>query len=83
MSGRRCCDEIDRRCAVMAERKADLTVVVRENRRRLAGHRARQDGGRAVRRERERMVVPTEQRGLEEDRKNADKGGAAPPYGRP
>jgi hypothetical protein len=53
---------------VMAERKADLAIVVHQHGGRRVGWH--QDGRRAARRKRERMVVPTEQRRLEEDRKN-------------
>ena len=44
------CKEVDRGRPVMAERKADLTVVVRLSRRRIAAWRVRrQDGRRAMR----------------------------------
>ena len=66
---------------MMAERKADLAIVVRQHRVRGAGWR--QDGRRTTRRKRERVVVPTEQPGLEEDRKNAEKRDPTARRGRP
>src|SRR6516164_4992265 len=72
-TGHRRRDEIDRGSGVMAERKADLAIVVRQHRRRRADWR--HDGWRAASRKRKRVVVPTEQRGLEEYRKNAEKCG--------
>ena len=73
-AGHRCREKINRASGVMAERRTDLAIVVRQGRRRVAARRAgRQNGRRAARRERERMVVPTEQRGLEKERKNAEK----------
>jgi hypothetical protein len=66
----------------MTKRKADRAIVVVQDRRRLAGYRVRQDGGSATPRNQKWVMVPSEQRGLEEDRKNADKRNAAPPYGR-
>lgn len=75
-AGHRRCDEIDRRGAVMAERKADLAIVVDQSRNFVAG--GRHDGWRGPRRERKRVVVPTEENSLQKDRKNAEyRGGVA------
>jgi hypothetical protein len=64
--------EIDRGGAVMTECKTDRTIVVGEDRRRVAVVRAgREDGRRASRGKRWRVVVPTEEERLEEDRKSA------------
>jgi hypothetical protein len=66
-------DEVDRGGTVVAERKADLAIVVDHDGRRLADWRTDcQDGRRAVRRKRERVMVPTEQRRLQHDRKNGE-----------
>jgi hypothetical protein len=70
MAGWRRCSKIDRGGAVMAERETNLAIVVRQDRRRGAGWR--HDGRRAARRKRERVVVPPEQRGLQQDRKYAE-----------
>jgi hypothetical protein len=78
-TGHRCREETDRGGAVMAERKADLAIVVGQDRRRGAGGRGGHQGcGLAARRKRERVVVPTEQHRLEEDRKNAESRDPAP-----
>ena len=66
-------DEIDRRGAVMAERKADLAIVVRQDRRRVAACRSgREDYRIAARRKPKRVMMPSEQCRLQEDRKNAE-----------
>jgi hypothetical protein len=66
--------EIARSSAVMAKRKANLAVVVRPRRRLVAGgHTSRQDAGRAPQGKRERVMVPTDQHRLQEDRKNPEK----------
>ena len=74
-------DEVDGGGTVMAERKADLAIVVGQDGRRGAGWR--QDGRRAARRKRERVMVPTEQRRLQEDRKNGEKPGSTARRRRP
>jgi hypothetical protein len=75
-SGRRCRDKVNPASDVMAKRKTELAIVVRQQRRLVAAQAGRQNGRRAARREplvrcglyprgsRERMVVPTEQRRL-------------------
>jgi hypothetical protein len=71
-------NEIDRGGAVMAEREADLAIVVRQDRRRGTGWRGgRQGGRRAARRKRKRVVMPTEQHRLQEDRENPESGDPA------
>ena len=78
-TGRRCREEINRGSGVMAECKADLAIVVRQDRRRGAGWRGgRQGGRRAARRKRKRVVMPTEQHRLQEDRENAESRDPAP-----
>ena len=58
---------------MMTERKTDRTIVVGEDRRRVAVVRAgREDGRRAPRGKRRRVVVPTAEEPLEEDRKSAE-----------
>jgi hypothetical protein len=59
----------------MAERKADLAIVVDQSRNFVAG--GRHDGWRGPRRERKRMVVPTEENSLQKDRKSAKHRGPA------
>jgi hypothetical protein len=63
----------------MAERKADLAIVVDQSRNFVAG--GRQDGWRAHRGEGKRVVVPTEEDRLEEDRKSTEQRGPAPHRG--
>jgi hypothetical protein len=64
---------------MMAERKADLAIVVRQDRRRGAGWRGgRQGGRRAARRKRKRVVMPTEQHRLQEHRENTESRDPAP-----
>jgi len=76
-TGRRRRDEIDRGDAVMAERKANLTIVDRHARRRMAGWGPDTRNGKGTpRRERERVMVPREERRLQEDRKDGEKRGA-------
>jgi hypothetical protein len=74
-AGHRRRGEVDRGGAVMAERKADLAIVVDQSRHFLAD--GRQDGWRAPRRKRERVMVPSDQRRLQEDRKNTKQRGPA------
>ena len=63
-SGRRRRDKINRASGVMAERKTNLAIVVRQGRRRMARWAGRQDSRRAARRKRYGVVVPTEQRSM-------------------
>ena len=72
MTGRRCREEVDGSGAVMAEREADLAIVVRHSRGR-GRLGAPPNSRRAPRRKRKQVVVPGEQRGLQQDRKNAKK----------
>jgi hypothetical protein len=58
----------------MAQRKADLAIVVRQDRRRVAACRSsREDYRIAARRKPKRVMMPSEQCRLQEDRKNAEK----------
>ena len=57
----------------MTERKTDRTIVVDEDRRRVAVLRAgREEGRRASRGKRRRVMMPTKEERLEEDRKSAE-----------
>jgi len=72
VSGRGCRNEVDGSSAVMAEREADLAIVVSPSGSFVARCRGRrQESGRAGGREWKRVVVPGEQGCLEQDCKNA------------
>ena len=63
---------------MMSEREADLAIGVGPPGSFGAGSRRRHHDGRIPRREWERVVVPSKQHRLKEDRKNAKESGSAP-----
>ena len=74
--GRR--DKLSGSGAVMAEGKADLAIIMGPTGRFGTRCRCRQDGGRASRRKRMRVVVPGEECRLKDDCKNTEQRGPAP-----
>jgi hypothetical protein len=68
------CEKLDRSSAVMAEREAELAILVRRCRDLIAGCRRRCDGsGRPSPDWGVGVMVPGTEHGLEEDRKDAKK----------
>src|SRR5437870_11866340 len=72
MTGWRCREKIDGCGSVMDQREADLAIVVNRCWRLRA---ARRGDDRSPRRERQRVMVPSEEHRLEENRKDAEKCG--------
>jgi len=73
VSGRGRRNEVGGSSAVMAECEADLAIIVGPSRSLVAGCRGGgQESGRALRRDRQRVTVLSEQHRVKEDRKNAN-----------
>src|SRR6516164_4542443 len=71
--GRVCREKIDRNGAVMAEREANLAIMVvasRQDREHRGGHAGGSRTGISI--EGRRVVMPRKQHGVQQDRKNAD-----------